>query len=192
MTRNLFLLLTVALPGALPAQNDSAHVVRGAVRDSAGKPISGVDVFLLSTLEGGATDYILKDNLAKLAPAVERALRQALTDTVQWTLQSEAAAVVIDLVPAAGGETKRLLLAPSATPHRLFVSNLPAENSAHASSHSTHGADMSGLHFGAYYALLMEQPTSMPLPMLSRAAESRKGTSGIRPVHCYPAMFSRQ
>jgi hypothetical protein len=119
-------------------------------------------------------------------------LRQALTDTVQWTLRTEAAAVVIELIPVAGGETKRLLLAPSATPHRLFVSNLPAENSAHASSHATHGEDMSGLHFGAYYALLMEQPTSMPLPMLSRAEESRKGTSGVRPVHCYPAMFSRQ
>jgi PAS domain S-box-containing protein len=31
----------------------------------------------IETFEGGATDYILKDNLAKLAPAVERALRQA-------------------------------------------------------------------------------------------------------------------
>lgn len=58
MTRNLFLLLTLALPGALPAQTDSTHVVRGAVRDSAGKPIFGVDVFLLSTLEGGATDSL--------------------------------------------------------------------------------------------------------------------------------------
>ena len=56
--RNLFLLLMLALPGALLAQGDSTHVVRGAVRDSAGKPISGVDVFLLSTLEGGATDSL--------------------------------------------------------------------------------------------------------------------------------------
>jgi hypothetical protein len=117
-------------------------------------------------------------------------LRQALTDTVQWTLQTEAAAVVIELIPVAGGETKRLLLAPSATPHRLFVSNLPAENSAH--SHATHGEDMSGLHFGAYYALLMEQPSVMPLPMLSSAPATRKGVSGVRPVYCYPAMFSRQ
>jgi hypothetical protein len=119
-------------------------------------------------------------------------LRQALTDTVQWTLRTEAAAVVIELIPVTGGETKRLLLAPSATPHRLFVSNLPAENSAHASSHATHGEEMSGLHFGAYYALLMEQPTLMPLPIPSTVAQRRKGASGARPVHCYPAMFSRQ
>jgi hypothetical protein len=119
-------------------------------------------------------------------------LRQALTDTVQWTLRTEAAAVVIELIPVTGGETKRLLLAPSATSHRLFVSNLPAENSAHSSAHATHGQDMSGLHFGAYYALLMEQPALMPLPVLSGAAEPRKAVSGVRPVQCYPAMFSRQ
>lgn len=56
--RNLVPLLMLALPGALLAQSDSTHVVRGAVRDSAGQPMSGVDVFLLSTLEGGATDSL--------------------------------------------------------------------------------------------------------------------------------------
>jgi hypothetical protein len=119
-------------------------------------------------------------------------LRQALTDTVHWTLRTEAAAVVVELVPVGGGETKRLLLAPSATPHRLFVSNLPAENSNHSSSHATNGEDMSSLHFGAYYALLLEQPTLRPLPTLSRPDDPRRGASGIRPVFCYPAMFSRQ
>jgi hypothetical protein len=122
---------------------------------------------------------------------LERPLRQALTDTVQWTLQSEAAAVVIDLVPAAGGEVKRLLLAPSATPHRLFVSNLPTENSVHASSHATNDQDMSGLHFGAYYALLMEQPTRTPLPAIASAERSPKGVGGVRPTICHLAMFSR-
>jgi hypothetical protein len=119
-------------------------------------------------------------------------LRQALTDTVQWTLRTEAAAVVIELIPVAGGETKHLLLAPSATPHRLFISNLPAENSAHSSRHGMHDEDRTGLHFGAYYTLLMERPTLMPLPTLSIAAEPRKGASGARPVFCHPAMFSRQ
>jgi hypothetical protein len=119
-------------------------------------------------------------------------LRQALTDTVQWTLRSEAAAVVIELIPVAGGETKRLLLAPSATPHRLFVSNLPAENSAHSGLHGMHDEDMTGIHFGAYYTLLMEQPKLRPLPSLSHGAESRNGASGVRPVFCHPAMFSRQ
>jgi hypothetical protein len=121
----------------------------------------------------------------------ERPLRQAVTDTVQWTLHAESAAVVIDLIPAAGGEAKRLLLAPSATPHRLFVSNLPAENSAHSSSHTTNGEDMSGLHFGAYYALLMEPPTHMPLPALASAEGPLKGVGGARPIFCHLAMFSR-
>ena len=121
----------------------------------------------------------------------ERPLRQAVTDTVQWTLRSEAAAVVIDLVPATGGEAKRLLLAPSAMPHRLFVSNLPAANSVHSDSHADSGADMSGLHFGAYYALLLEPPARMPLPTLASAEGSAKGVSGIRPAVCHLAMFSR-
>jgi hypothetical protein len=121
----------------------------------------------------------------------ERPLRQALTDTVQWTLQSDAAAVVIDLVPAAGGETKRLLLAPSATPHRLFVSNLPAENSVHSNAHASTDEDMSGLHFGAYYALLMERPTQMPLPSIASIGRSPQGASGIRPAVCHLAMFNR-
>lgn len=122
----------------------------------------------------------------------DRPLRQALTDTVQWTLRSEAAAVVIDLVPTAGGETKRLLLAPSATPHRLFVSNLPAENSTHSDSHSASGEDMVGVHFGAYYALLMTPPTRMPLPVLASIEASPKGASGVRSTACHLAMFSRQ
>jgi hypothetical protein len=121
----------------------------------------------------------------------ERPVRQALTDTVQWSLKTEAAAVVIDLVPTTGGETKRLLFAPSEAPHRLFVSNLPAENSVHSSSHAMSGEDMSGLHFGAYYALLMEPPTQMPLPTVASAGDSRKGASAVRPVPCHLAMFSR-
>ncbi len=119
----------------------------------------------------------------------QRALRQALTDTVQWTLATEAAAVVVELIPAGGGETKRLLLAPSETPHRVFVSNLPAENSTHA--HAASDEDMAGQHFGAYYALLLEQPAIRPLPTLSRGDEPRYGAGGVRPVFCHLAMFSR-
>jgi hypothetical protein len=124
--------------------------------------------------------------------ATEGRVRQAVTDTVEWKLQTDtAAAVVIDLIPAAGGETKRLLLAPSAFPHQLFVSNLPAENSPDSDSHAAHSEDMSGLHFGAYYALLMDSPKEMPLPTLASAAEPRKGASGARPAFCHLAMFSR-
>jgi hypothetical protein len=121
--------------------------------------------------------------------ASERPVRQAVTDTVEWSLQTDGAAVVIDLVPVAGGEVKRLLLAPSAVRHRVFVSNLPAENSTH--SHPTNGEDMRGLHFGAYYALLMEPATQMLLPTLASGEDSRKGVSAIRPEPCHLAMFSR-
>lgn len=58
MMRNLLALFLAALPASLPAQADSTHIVRGAVRDSAGKPVSGVDVFILATLDGGPTDSL--------------------------------------------------------------------------------------------------------------------------------------
>src|SRR5262249_47194325 len=48
---------------------------------------------------------------------------QGLTDTVQWTMQSDAAAMVIEITPVTGGPAKRLLLAPSAALHRIYVSN---------------------------------------------------------------------
>jgi hypothetical protein len=123
----------------------------------------------------------------------ERTLRQAMTDTMRWTLQTEAAAVVIDITPVGGGQPKHLLLAPSATPHRLFISNLPAENPSHTDVHATLSAEqMAALHFGAYYKLLLNEPADQPLPMLWHPTSGRKGTGFIRPAHCTPAMFSRQ
>jgi hypothetical protein len=122
-----------------------------------------------------------------------RTVRQALTDTIQWTLHSEAAAVVIEITPVGGGQAKRLLLAPSATPHRLYISNLPAENAPHGDAHHALSNDeMGALHFGAYYSLLLNEPSDKPLPELLRAVAGRKGAALGRPVHCSPAMFSRQ
>jgi hypothetical protein len=123
----------------------------------------------------------------------ERMLRQALTDTIQWTLQAETTAVVIDIVPVAGGPTRRLLLAPSGAPHRIFISNLPAENAAHSHAlHAMSDEEAGALHFGAYYKLLMEQPALMPLPTPWRDPHARKGTGNIRNQFCPPARFSRQ
>jgi hypothetical protein len=122
-----------------------------------------------------------------------RVVRQALTDTIQWTLESEANAIVIDITPANGGPAKRLLLAPSAEPHRLFVSNLPADNESHVHSASAaNGDDMSGLHFGAYYKLLLNEPADRPIPVLAGAAHSRKGVGLGRPVFCSAAIFTLQ
>jgi hypothetical protein len=120
------------------------------------------------------------------------AVRQALTDTIQWTLKSEAAAIVIEITPAGGGQAKRLLLAPSATPHRLFISNLPAENQSHENAHhAMSDEEMGALHFGAYYNLLMNEPADRPLPKLWHP-DGRRGAGLVGPTFCPPAMFSRQ
>jgi hypothetical protein len=118
---------------------------------------------------------------------------QPLTDTVQWTLQSDADAIVIDIIPVAGGATKRLLLSPSAAPHRLFVSNLPAENRSpgHA-DHAMSEEQMGALHFGAYYKLLMNEPMDKPLPAVPHPMHSRNGTGFVHTSLCPPAMFTRQ
>jgi hypothetical protein len=120
-------------------------------------------------------------------------VRQALTDTIQWTMQTEAAAVVVEIIPVGGGPAKRLLLAPSATPHRLYVSNLPAENPSHSDTHEAMGDEaMNALHFGAYYSLLLNAPTDKPLPELWHPLSGRKGSGFARPIFCPPAVFSRQ
>jgi len=121
------------------------------------------------------------------------ALRQALTDTIQWTLQTEAAAVVIEITPVGGGLGKRLLLAPSATPHRLYVSNLPAENPSHTDAHQAMtDEEMGALHFGAYYSLLLNEPADKPLPAVWHPIAGRKGSGFARPALCSPAQFTRQ
>lgn len=124
------------------------------------------------------------------APGSEPNLRQAVTDTIQWILDTGAAAVVIDIVPVAGGPTRQLLLAPSAQPHRLFVSNLPSENAPHA-LHAMSDEEMSALHFGAYYRMLMIEPSQWHLPELWRPPSERKGTGLLRPATCPPARFTR-
>jgi hypothetical protein len=120
-------------------------------------------------------------------------LRQALTDTMLWTLRTDAAAIIIEITPVAGGEPRRLLLGPSATPHRFYVSNLPSENTAHAEVHSTAlDGGMTALHFAAYYKLLLNEPTSQPLPELWQPSGAQKGAGMVRPMVCPPAVFNRQ
>ncbi len=134
-----------------------------------------------------------REDLFEFRTRSEQSHRQPLTDTVQWTLRTKAAAVIIDITPAAGGQVKHLLFAPSATPHRIFVSNLPSENPFDADAHhAMNDEDMSAAHFGAFYKLLMNEPVNKPLPELWRPVTDRKGAGMLRPVYCPPAMFSRQ
>jgi hypothetical protein len=124
----------------------------------------------------------------------EHSLRQALTDTVQWTLDTDAAAVAIDIIPVGGGRPRRLLLSPSAEPHRLQVSNLPVEDTQdppHADAHGAMTMDMTAFHFGAYYELLLNEPTDKPLPTPWYPRNGQKGSGGVRPASCGPAVFSR-
>ena len=117
--------------------------------------------------------------------------RQPLTDTIEWTLHSDAGAVVIEIIPVDGGATKRLLLAPTAVPHRLSISNLPAENrSAGPAHHAMSEEEMGALHFGAYYKLLMNEPVDKPLPEVWR--DHRRGAGLADSTMCPPAMFTRQ
>lgn len=120
----------------------------------------------------------------------EPVLRQPLTDTIRWTLESDASAVVIDIVPVGGGPVRRLLLGPSATPHQLSVSNLPTANASHDGTHATMSDEERGaLHFAAFYKLLLEPPAFVPGLATARAFEARKGAGGAGPAFCPPARF---
>src|SRR5262249_16686778 len=116
-------------------------------------------------------------------------VRQPLTDTVRWTLDTGASAIVIDITPVSGGPAKRLLLAPSATPHRVFISNLPSENPSH--DHLAMNDDEIGaLHFGADYRLLKKAPPEEAAPELRRLERGRKGTGFLKERPCFGARFS--
>ena len=126
------------------------------------------------------------------APGAEPKLRQAVTDAVRWSLETEATAVVIEIVPVAGGSVKRLVLAPNAMPHGLFISNLPAENVLGDAHHGLSEEEMAALHFGAYYALLLHEPAEKPVPRLWLGTGDRKATGNVGTTLCPPSRFTRQ
>jgi hypothetical protein len=117
-------------------------------------------------------------------------LRQALTDTMRWSLEADTSAVVVEIIPVAGGPIERLVFAPSPAPHSLFVSNLPAETAAPEAHHTASHGEMGALHFGAYYKLLRNEPEDQPMPRLWLPA-GRKGTGHGRPAFCGSALFTR-
>jgi len=119
-------------------------------------------------------------------------LRQALTDSVRWNLETDTSAVIVEITPISGGSPTRLVFGPGARSHHLFVSNLPAENGSHHGHNVVSGDEMGFLHFGAYYSLLLNEPTDRPLPHLWRAPGADQGSGmRFRPI-CGGAMFRRR
>jgi hypothetical protein len=117
-------------------------------------------------------------------------LRQAMTDTLRWSLEADTSAVIVEIDPVAGGPVKRLVLGPSPTPHALFISNLPARAGSRDAHNSASHDGMGALHFGAYYKLLLNEPKDQPMPRLWRP-KGRKGTGHGRPAFCGAALFTR-
>jgi len=111
---------------------------------------------------------------------------------MRWGLEADTSAVIVEIIPVSGGPAKRLVFGPGATPHSLFVSNLPAENGAHDTHRMVSDEEMGVLHFRAYYKLLKNEPVDQPLPRLWRDSDARKG-GGMknRPI-CGGAVFRRR
>jgi len=116
------------------------------------------------------------------------ALRQALTDTIRWSLQAQANAVVIEIAPVSGGLVRRLMLKPREAAHQAFVGNLPVHDAQAAAHHAISDEMSAALHFGAYYQLLEHVPDSQPLPRLV-APNERRAAAGWAGPYCPPARF---
>jgi hypothetical protein len=139
-------------------------------------------------LEGGMPSPEFRNKVFEFnAAGLDKQVRQALTDTIRWILESDAEAVVIDITPIAGGRTKRLLLGSSASPHSVFISNLPTEMSSHAHADMTED-ELGAAHFAAYYRLLKNDPSREPALLV--APEPRRGAGLIRGPFCPGARFT--
>jgi len=115
------------------------------------------------------------------------ALRQALTDTIRWSLQAPTDAVIIEIAPVVGGPVRRLCLKPQETTHQVFVGNLPVQD-GRAHSHAFSEEAAAALHFGAYYELLLHRPDTRPMPKLLLPNERRSAGVWHGPF-CPPARF---
>ena len=130
-----------------------------------------------------------RDDVFEFAANGQRGpLRQALTDTLHWSLNSPADAVVIEIVPASGGPVRRLILKPGSAPRRVLIGNLPVRDSEAHQHHEMTDEEAAALHFGAYYELLQHAPEARPLPHLI-ALRERRATGGWMGPICPPARF---
>lgn len=119
-----------------------------------------------------------------------RALRQALTDTLRWSLETRAEVVVIEIASVSGGSVRRLILKPREAAHQVFVGNLPVHDAQAHDQHMMSDAAFAALHFGVYYELLKYPPAERPLPRPWVAAK-RNATGAMGPIICPPAVFLR-
>ena len=85
-------------------------------------------------------------------------LRQALSDTIRWSLDARAEAVVIEIAPVSGGPVRRLVLKPRDAAHQAFIGNLPVHDAQAHDQHALSDETLAALHFGAYYELLQQAP----------------------------------
>lgn len=130
-----------------------------------------------------------RDDVFEFAAGDSRAaLRQALTDTIRWSLETRADVVVIEIARLSGGLVRRLVLKPREAEHQAFVGNLPAHDPQAHDQHAISDETSAALHFGAYYLLLREPPESRPLPRLLSPA-TRRGTGIMSGPFCPPARF---
>jgi hypothetical protein len=116
------------------------------------------------------------------------ALRQALTDTIRWSLETRADVVVLEIAPVSGGTVRRLILKPSQVEHRLFVGNLPVHDAQAHDQHAMSDEALAALHFGAYYELLRRVPDARPMPR-RLAPHARRATGLWAGPFCPPAIF---
>jgi hypothetical protein len=133
-----------------------------------------------------------RDDVFEFAAVGSRgALRQALSDTIRWSLETRPEVVVIEIVPVSGGLVRRLILKPREDAHLAFVGNLPVHEAEHRDHGTMSDESFAALHFGVYYELLEHVPDSRPLPKLLSSFERRSAAGWMGP-YCPPARFRTQ
>jgi hypothetical protein len=162
-----------AVPGPLPARIASRIHVDGG-RIEAGIPSQAG--FRQNFFEFGTSSGPVR-------------FRQALTDTLRWTLEGDDT-VVVEIIPVEGRRARRLVFAQAKEPHQIFISNLPAEDVPDEAHHAVSDDEMAALHFGAYYALLENPPVERPLPRRVPITPVRRATGLGGSIMCPPGNFS--
>jgi hypothetical protein len=114
-----------------------------------------------------------------------------LSDTIRWSLDARAEAVVIEIAPVSGGAVRRLFLKPRDAAHQAFIGNLPVHDAQAHDQHALDDETLAALHFGAYYELLQHAPETRPMPRLL-TPQARRATGGWAGPFCPPARFRAQ